>query len=218
MKSYPIVTFSLTIAALVLLCPKSIAAQDQTPAQSQDQNQYQAQDQAQYQSSPQQAQDFVPAQANLKGTLDAKKAQPGHDVKAVLTHTVQLKDGTKLPHGTTLVGTVETTNMNAGGNSTLTVKFTQAQLKDGKQVPIAATIVGVAPPVNTGNADQADTPVAVPWDGRAMQFDVHGVMSGVDLHSRIAGENSGTFVSSKKDVKLSNGSQLALAISPQGNA
>lgn len=218
MKSHPVITLSLTLAALVLVSPKSVAAEDQTPAQNQYQAPRQAEAQTQYRNTMQPAQDFVPAQANLEGTLDAKKTQPGHDVKAVLTQSVRLKNGTELPHGTTLIGTVETDNMQPAGQSALTLRFTQAQLKDGKQVPITATIVGVAPPVNTDNADQANAPAAVPWDGRATQFDVQGVLSGVDLHSRIASQNSGTFISSKKDVKLTNGSQLALALGPQGNA
>jgi hypothetical protein len=49
-----------------------------------------------------------------------------------------------------------------------------------------------------------------------MQFDMIGVLSNVDLHSRIAGENSGVFVSAtKRDIKLAERTQLALAIGAQ---
>jgi hypothetical protein len=128
---------------------------------------------------------------------------------------VHLKDGSELPRGTALVGTVAADNMQQyGAKSILALRFTQAQLKDGKTIPIQATIVGVAPPMTTDSWDQgAGEAVPDPWNGSALQIDVVGVLSGVDLHSRIDGRNSGVFVSTKKDdMKLAAQSQMSLAL------
>lgn len=52
-----------------------------------------------------------------------------------------------------------------------------------------------------------------------LQIDEIGALSGVDLHSRIASKNSGVFVSTKKDdMKLSAGSEFALAIAVRKNS
>jgi hypothetical protein len=162
---------------------------------------------------------MVPAAAVLDRGLDAKKTQAGQQFRATLTGTVHLKDGTELPHGTVLVGTIAADKMDGGG-LTLALKFTQAELKGGKTIPIAATIVGIAPPSDSsswdGSAGQAPPD---PWNGSALQVDDVGVMKDVDLHSRIAGENSGVFVSTKKEnVKFAARSQLSLAIGTQSQA
>ena len=129
--------------------------------------------------------------------------QPGAQFKAVLSDTVHLKNGIELPKGTTLVGTIATGSAPQGVKAELALRFTQADLKSGKTIPIEATIVGVAPPVdNLGDSLSEQVPPS-PWNGKAMQFDMTGVLSNVDLHSRIAGKNSGVFVSDKKsDIKL----------------
>jgi hypothetical protein len=104
--------------------------------------------------------------------------------------------------------------MQAGGQSSLALRFTRAEIKGGgKAVPIEATIVGIAPPENSYGVYQSasDSPPE-PWDGSALQIDVVGALSGVDLHSRIAGENSGVFVSTKDDMKLAAQSRISLAI------
>lgn len=217
MKSKPILTLSLAMASLVLLCPRSVQAQEPTNDQQTDTTSTEmAPPSAENPAVDEQTADrMVPAEAALKGTLDAKKTQPGDDVEAVLTSKVHLKNGTELPRGTTLVGKIETDDTHQGA-SKLALRFTDAKLKDGSQVPIEAAIVGVAPPAS--GPDGEVTPGTSLWNGQTVQFDEENVMSGVDLHSRIAGENSGTFVSTKKDVKLINGSQLALVIGSKGNA
>ena len=208
MKFKPILTYSLAFASLLLVSPALVHAQVHDPAGPR----------ANMNSAAADVNQMVPAQAALKNTIDARKEQPGRGFDAVLTQKVHLKDGTELPKGTTLVGKVETDSVLSSGKSTLTLKFTEAKLKDGKQIPIKATIVGVAPPYTYQGEDQAGTDYLSPWDGRSSEFDQVGALSGVDLHSRISGRNSGTFVSGKKDLKLSDGSQLALAIGAPGNA
>ena len=55
-------------------------------------------------------------------------------------------------------------------------------------------------------------------DSNQLNIDQIGALKNVDLHSRLASQNSGVFVSTKKDdVKLMKGSRLELALAEQGN-
>ena len=68
-----------------------------------------------------------------------------------------------------------------------------------RRSPIQATIVGIAPPAYSSAWDGSDSEAPpTPWNGSSLQVDELGVMSGIDLHSKIAGENSGVFVSIEK--------------------
>ena len=59
----------------------------------------------------------VPAKALLVGGLDSRTARVGSKVEARLTETVTLHNGTILPKGTHLVGTVnKITRAQSGGN------------------------------------------------------------------------------------------------------
>lgn len=160
---------------------------------------------------------MVPAQARLAQNLDTKNLQPGEQFKAVLQGKVRLKDGVELPRGTALVGTVASETAPPGAKSELALRFTQADLKNGQTVPIEATIVGVAPPATEDDASAEMLYNAPPdaWDGRAVSFDVNDALSGIDLHSRIAGQDSGNFVSTKSNLKLGVRTQIALAIGSQ---
>jgi hypothetical protein len=162
----------------------------------------------------QQAMQMVPAQARLVESIDARKMQAGQEFQATLSDTVHLKNGPELPHGTKLVGTISTDTAQAG-RPTLALRFTKAELKDGKVVPITAVILGIAPPPD----DPPSTPPLEAeniWKVAPLQIDNIGVVSGVDLHSQVGAANSGVLVATTKDnVKLSTGSQLALAIAAQ---
>jgi len=163
----------------------------------------------------QEATQMVSVQAHLVQTLDAKKATAGRQFEAVVDKTAHLKDGTELPHGTVLIGKVATDQMNSGGTSRLTLRFTEAKLKDGKTLPIRAMIAGVAGPAEyTGYMTGPTAPPA--WNRTTLQVDQIDALNDVDLHSRIGGANSGVFVTTKKDdVKLQAGSQLSLALAAQ---
>jgi hypothetical protein len=159
----------------------------------------------------QEASQMVPADAHLVKTLDAKKSQSGTQFEAVVDGTVQLKDGTELPHGTVLVGTVATDQMQTGGTSTLALRFTEAKLKDGKTFPIHAMIAEI-----TGPVEDVGMESLLAWSGQAYQIDEIGAVHDVDLHSSITDANSGVLVSTKKDdVKLAAGSRLSLAVAVQ---
>jgi hypothetical protein len=200
------------VALLVFFCPRPSWTQAGQDAQATDNNN----------TAPSATQDsaaaqMVPAQAILEKDLDGKTAQSGQQFRATLSSTIQLKNGPELPRGTVLVGTVAGGSGTGNGATTLALRFSQANLKDGKSIPIVATIVGIAPPQrNDGAFDTNDVAPPESWDGKTLQSDIVGAESGVDLHSKIAGENSGVFVTTKKsDVKLAASSQLALAIGAQ---
>jgi hypothetical protein len=212
MKLKSAIKLSITSMSLALLLPAfSLAQSTENSQPSQDMQSTTAAPAGQ-----QEAAQMVPAQAALVDNLDAKKVQPGGQFKAKLSGKVRLKNGPELPSGTVLIGAVTTDEMQVAGTSRLAVRFSQAQLKNGKLVPIKATIVGIVPP-ETSDANGREI---VPgeqeingWNVGTLQVDQINALSGVDLHSEIASENSGVFVSTKKsDVKLSKGSEIELAI------
>ena len=161
---------------------------------------------------------MVPAQAVLTKDIDARRTKVGRQIGAKLSRTVQLKNGTKLPSGTRLIGTVAADELN-GHTSKLALRFTKAELKNGKILPIKATIVGVFPPASYdagGDPVSLGNQAANTWNDGTLKVDQLGVLSGVDLHSAIANRNSGLLVASKrKDVTLLAGSELALAIAAE---
>ena len=169
----------------------------------------------------QQAQQMVAARAALTSTLDARSIHPGDKFRATISENVHLNGGTELHKGDALLGEVVTDDMNTPGNSRIAVRFTEADLKNGQTIPVKATIVAIYTPSQLltnneyGEADQFPNS----WTDGTLSVDQLGVVSGVDLHSRIASQNSGVFVSTtKKDVKIPGGSEIALAIATQGNS
>ncbi len=199
---------STTFAAFVLAHPGSAGAQ----------NSFASESNVSASASQSEASQMVPAQAVLDKGIDARKMQPGEQFRATLSETVYLKNGTELPRDTVLVGTIATDQMRDGGTSTLALRFTQAQLRGGKVIPIQADIMGVAGPTSDSPDPNYPNEAIAPWDGKSIQVDETGAISGVELHSSIGSQNSGVFVSKKKDeMKLSAGSQISLAIAAAQN-
>jgi hypothetical protein len=148
-----------------------------------------------------------PAIAVLVNNLDAAKDQSGYAVSAKLQGKLSLSDGTELPRGTVLLGKITADDSQQQGTSKLALRFDQARLKNGTTVPIRATIVGFS----TASGD----PVPNYWTANTVQLDQQDAAPGIDLHSKIASQNSGVFVSTRKDdVKLKQGSQIQFAIGP----
>jgi uncharacterized lipoprotein YbaY len=155
---------------------------------------------------------MVPAIATLPHTLDADKDHLDATIEAELDHKVTLSDGTVLPSHTVLNGRITRDDMQAAGKSEFALRFNQAQLKDGKTVPIKATIVDIRRP-------DPDTTSSNDWTSQTLTVEQLNVVSGVDLHSEIASNDSAVFVSTKKhDVKVPAGSELKLAIGPASDA
>lgn len=155
---------------------------------------------------------MIPVEVSLMRRLDARHDKPGARFTARLEETAHLKNGPKLPNGTTLIGKVTTDRMRLTGNSRLALRFTEARLKNGTKIPIEATIMNVTLPQDGYDMD-AESAASNGWNGKTLQMDQIGALSGVDLHSMIGAKNSGLFVSNKKDdMKLRQGTQLTLAI------
>jgi hypothetical protein len=168
---------------------------------------------------------MVPAQASLAQPIDASKVSRGDLIKATLTEKIQLKNGIELPSGTELTGQVTLDQMQNDGTFSLALVFTNAELKNGTVIPIKATIMRVYAlgcrliyhPLGLDIAYAY--PITKYWTDRTLQVDQHDALDGVDLQSRIAGSNSGNFVSKKKDgIRLSTETVLELAIAAQGKS
>lgn len=215
MKNTGLISFPVAALSMALLLPGLTYAQSANSEPSQDSANQSSQLGAD------QAVQMVPARGYLTRRLDAKDAQPGAQFIVNLSEAVQLKNGPKLPRGTELVGTIATDDMHSNGDSKLALRITQAHLKDGTTIPVKATIVGVWGPesetaegynVTPGEEEPND------WTQRVLSIEELGAESGVDMHSNIAADDSGVFVAKKKDnVKISAGSEFALAIAAHGN-
>ncbi len=158
---------------------------------------------------------MVAATAILPHTLDSGKDHLDSNIQAELYRKITLSNGTILPAHTVLVGKISRDDMGAAGTSEFALRFDQAQLKDGKTIPIKATIVGIRRPTS----DSDDDATSNNWTSQTLTVEQLNVVSGVDLHSEIASNDSAVFVSTKKhDVKVPAGSDLKLAIGPATDA
>jgi len=217
------VNFSLAIAASLLLgLPGAAYSQSENSTSSQNSGVTSSATASSTQSGKAEASEMVPARAYLVRKLDAKDDKIGSQFTAKLADTVHLKNGTELPRGTELIGDIATDEMQMEGNSKLALLINEARLKDGKTIPVKATIVGVYGPESESMNGYYVAPgqeEANNWTNHIVSIDQLNAIPGVELHSRIAGNNSGVFVAKKKnDVKLAGGSELAIAIAATGSA
>ena len=164
------------------------------------------------------AQQMVPARASITHGLDSNNVHAGDQFRATLSDNVHLDGGVDLRRGDALVGEIVTDDTNTPGKSHLAVRFTQAVLKNGQTIPIKATIVALYSPGQLRTDSYRSTPRSpqLSWSDKILSVDQFGVVNGVDLHSRVASQNSGVFVSEKNNIKIPGGSEIALAIAPQG--
>ena len=162
-----------------------------------------------------QAMQMVPAQADLTNTLDSRNARVGQKFEATLNSKVELKNGPVLPKGTALVGEViENQTSHNNQPSVLTLRFTQADLKNGKTIPIKATIVGLYSAQSQFRI-YGMTQSPNYWTPQTLQVDQVNALHHVDLHSKIAANNSGV-LRSDKSIHFSPGTEFALAIAKRG--
>ncbi|QNI31443.1 hypothetical protein H7849_20560 [Alloacidobacterium dinghuense] len=185
---------------------------------------------------------MVSARTWLSKDLDTKKARPGDLVILKLMEEVKIPDAPSLPGNTVLVGHVDQVQPSVDkGDSMIQVTFDKAQLKNGQQIPVKATIIRVSPPATL--TDQASpslephmpmasqsgvtgtrtpsgsTPMAAPT-GQASSSEPTNQpacqIAGVELKSDIHDAVSGTFTSKRRNIQLSGGTliQLAIAVIP----
>jgi uncharacterized lipoprotein YbaY len=198
--------YSKTLALTAFISALSMTALAQNPSST---------DPQAMQASANEAAQMVPAVATLPHTLDADKDHLDSTFEAELDHKVTLSNGTVLPAHTMLNGKITRDDMQAAGKSEFALRFDQAQLKNGKTVPIKATIVDIARP--SSNTDGYAT--SNDWTSQTLTVEQLDAVSGVDLHSEIASNDSAVFVSTKKhDVKVPAGTELKLAIGPASDA
>lgn len=127
--------------------------------------------------------------AELKSSLDSKKAKQGDQVTAVTKSAAVLNNGTTLPKGTTLIGHVTDAaayNKQAGTGS-VTFLFDQAKTKEGNTIPIFAVVRDLKPSLMSqyqmsqtgGNADPgmaAPAPAPDPSGGGGVAPSAGGVV------------------------------------------
>jgi hypothetical protein len=205
---------SIAVLSLTLLSPGILSAQTSADAQN-SQSPQNGQNNAPTQGASNEAMQMVPAQAAVVKAINAKKEQPGSPVVVSLAKKVRLKNGTELPTGTKIIGQVATDDMQMSAASKLAIRFTEAKLKNGTSVPIKATIVAVYPPEDSSLSSMPE-PAGLQenngWTALMLQIDQVNGLSGIELHSRIGGQNSGVFLSKKGNVSIGEGCEFALAI------
>ncbi|HET7104688.1 MAG TPA: hypothetical protein VFI20_11430 [Terracidiphilus sp.] len=202
MKHEGVLSLSIAVAAFTLLLPQIAQAKSMNSTQHASA------------SAAHEARLMVPARASLETSIDSGKLQAGNEFRATLEKNVRLKNGAELPKGTQLIGKAVADATPAGGSSQLVLQITKASLKSGKVVPIKATIMGVSQP-NYDNYGETGGSGLLAWNGTTLQMDQLDVVSGADLHSKIAGKDSAVIVSSNhQNIRLAKGSEMILAIGP----
>ena len=91
----------------------------------------------------------MPIYADLRSSLDSKKAKNGDPVNAQTSEAVKSNDGrTILPRGTKLIGHIvqATAKSKGDGQSALGIAWDKAILKDGGEVPLPVGIQALASP------------------------------------------------------------------------
>jgi hypothetical protein len=89
-----------------------------------------------------------PISAELRSSLDSRKAKPGDAIEARTTEAIKANGKTILPEGTKLVGHVTQVSTKAKGDaeSSLGLAFDKAILKNGEEVPLNVAIQALATP------------------------------------------------------------------------
>jgi len=103
----------------------------------------------------------MPIYADLKSSLDSKKAKNGDPVNAQTSEVVKSNDGrTILPRGAKLIGhiTQATAKSKGDGQSSLGIAWDKAILKDGGEVPLAVGIQALASPATFSSPPDAGPP------------------------------------------------------------
>lgn len=165
---------------------------------------------------------LVSANARLAHRLDSKDARQGQIVAAQLTSDVKGSGSMELPKGTMLMGKVEQVQMSSNdGPARMSIVFDQARLSNGQSVPVKATLLA-AYPADTGDyfavtgttgTAMAGQPHFIPDDQQIDQ--VAGSLSHVSMHSAVQSNASGVFMSTNRNIDLSKGTQLQIAVAPE---
>ncbi len=158
--------------------------------------------------------------ARLDHALNAENAKQGEMIEAKLDHTVKTPDGTELPAGTQLRGTVTAVNASSNGPSTISIRFDKAVLKDGKTLPVKVAVIGAFPndEYQMGVYGESSMGPVQKHVSLKDRFDQKaGTLHDVAMHSRVSGQNSATFINKNGNVKLRAGTFLQVGIGQRSN-
>jgi hypothetical protein len=175
---------------------------------------------------------MVAAQAELKDSINAKKAQQGEAIRARITETVKLPDGKELPADTILEGHVDQVQASEKkSDSTVVVTFDKARLKGGEELPIKATLLSMWEPQEAVSGGGAGSGSPLPGGhmsqsgaggGMPSRMDVvsegRQAVPGVSLHSDIHQMSSVTFTAVRRNVNVPSGTEMrfGLVVIPPG--
>jgi len=160
---------------------------------------------------------MIMVQADLTKTLDAKKTEVGDPVTVKLVYEANFSDGTTLPRNTALTGHVDRVQASEKkSDSLIQITLDKALLRGGKVIPIKATImklhVLVSPfaSIQGGDSGTSLSPdSAAPGAARTEQT---GGINGVTLQSDVEQPYSAIFQSSRRNVRLSGGTEMDIAV------
>jgi hypothetical protein len=185
---------------------------------------------------------MVAARAELRDSINAKKAKQGDVIQAKLRENVKLSDRRELPKDTILEGHVDqVVPSEHKGDSSVVVTFDKAVLNGKDQLPIKATIAsiwelpqgvsgGMSPAATmpggqmmsgisvSGTAATAGMPASMDVPQAGMDQRSKNPVPGVTLHSDIHEKSSGTFLAKGKNVNVPGGTQIQfeLVVIPPG--
>ena len=169
----------------------------------------------------------------LNKALDAKKAKQGDVITAKLLDDTKIPNSHDLPKNTVLLGHIDTVQPSQNkSDSSIQVTFDKAQLRDGQELPIKVTLMQIFPsrnlavqgggslpadqmaPSSTGPGAARNPGGAGPpagsrvTQGGQQDEGVDGVLLKSDIHDT----NSGTFSTKGRNVYMSGGTELQVAI------
>lgn len=163
--------------------------------------------------------------AVLKTRLDTKNASVGHAVTAKTIGDVTLPNGTALPVGSVLMGTVEKAESRSAGNgeAALLITFQKAMpAKTHTPIAVHGELIAVAPQPNlsdsgptTSDLPMASTRSVGDQAARTGSSDAESISpSSMQMGSTLKGvrlDSSDGSLTSAKDIKLTSGTRLAIA-------
>src|SRR5664279_810919 len=93
--------------------------------------------------------------AEFDKLVHVKRVKVGDTVTAHLTAPTKMRDGTELPKGSKLVGTITEIKVKSDneGPSKLGLLFTKVVPKNGAEIPVQVALVTVAPHIQQNNVD-----------------------------------------------------------------
>lgn len=154
--------------------------------------------------------------ARLDHVLDAQKTKQGDGIEAKLQSDVTTPDGTQLPRGTELKGTVTAVNASPnGGPSSISIRFDQAVTRDGKSVPVKVAVIG-AYPNDENQLSMYDESSMAPVQKHISLKDRFnqepGTLHHIAMRTQVSGQNSATFNNQNGNVKLRTGTFFQVGI------